>query len=149
MTASAHALIGTVIAAKIGNPVLGIPLAIASHVIADSIPHWDTATNGNGKGSVRMFYDTIADVLISFILSYLLIYFLFPATNIGYAFLLVIMSQALDWLTVPFYFFGVEKPLFKSVYKFQKIFDRKLDKPWGILTQVIFVSLVILLGLVF
>jgi hypothetical protein len=147
MTATSHALIGTVIAAKIGNPALGIPLAIASHVIADSIPHWDTATNG--KGTTKMFYDTLADVLIGFVSSYLLIYILFPSTNLQYAFLLIIMSQLFDWLTMPYYFFGVERPFFKSIYKFQKLFDKKLNKPWGVVTQVATVLAIITLGYFF
>ena len=49
MTATTHALIGTIIAAKIGNPALAIPIAIASHIAADAIPHWDTATNRKKK----------------------------------------------------------------------------------------------------
>jgi hypothetical protein len=147
MTASSHALIGTVIAAKIGNPALAIPLAVASHVVADAIPHWDTATNCKEKGSTKMVYDTIADVLLGFILSYLLIYFLFPATNMLYAFLMIIVSQSLDWLMMPYYFFGIEKPFFKSIYKFQKLFDNKLDRPWGIITQFATVLVIIIIGL--
>ncbi len=151
MTATSHALIGTVIAAKIGNPALGIPLAIISHFIADAIPHWDTATNGNGKFKLErnVFYNTIADISLGFILSYLLIFFLFPQTNLLYAFILIIMAQLPDYLTAPYYFFAIKNPLFKSMYRFQKIFDRKLDKPWGIITQIIFLLLVIFLGLVF
>ncbi len=151
MTVTSHALIGTVIAAKIGNPALGIPLAIASHFIADAVPHWDTATNGNGKFKLTrsVFYNSIADIILGFILSYLLIFFLFPQTNLLYALLLIIMAQLPDYLTAPYYFFAIKNPLFKGMYKFQKIFDRKLDKPWGIVTQVISVLLVIFLGLVF
>jgi hypothetical protein len=146
MTASSHALIGTVIAAKIGNPTLAIPIALVSHLIADSIPHWDTATNRKDKGSKQVIYDTIADFLLGFILSYLLIYFLFPQTNLLYALLMIIMAQLFDWLTVPYYLFGIKKPFFKSIYKLQKIFDKELDKPWGIITQVAAVVIVILLG---
>jgi hypothetical protein len=147
MTASSHALIGTVIAAKIGNPSLAIPLAIASHIVADAIPHWDTATNSKNKGSIEMFYDTISDVLLGFILSYLLVYFLFPGANLTYVFLMIIMSQLFDWLMMPYYFFGIEKPFFKSIYKFQKLFDSKLNKPWGIITQVVTVIIVITIGI--
>ncbi len=151
MTAASHALIGTVIAAKIGNPALAIPVAIASHFIADAIPHWDTATNGNGKHNLTraVFYNTIADITLGFILSFLLIYFIFPQTNLFYTFLIIIMAQLPDYLTGPYYFFRIEKPLFKNTYKLQKVFDRKLDKPWGIVTQVTFVLLVIILGIVF
>ena len=145
MTATSHALIGTVIAAKIGNPALAIPLAVATHIIADAIPHWDTATNG--KGNKRMLYNTVSDVVLGFILSYLLIYFLFPSTDLAYALLIIIMAQLFDWLMMPYYFFGIEKPFFKTIYKFQKLFDHKLDKPWGIITQITTVLVVIIIAL--
>ena len=49
MTATGHAIIGTVIAVKIGNPALAVPLAIASHIAADAFPHWDEGTNSKKK----------------------------------------------------------------------------------------------------
>jgi hypothetical protein len=151
MTATSHAIIGTVIAAKIGNPALAIPIAIASHVVLDAIPHWDTATNGHSKGNIAssVFRNSIVDISLGFILSYFLIYYLFPETNLAYAFLMIIMSQLFDWLMVPYYFFGIEKPFFKLIYKFQKLFDNSLDKPWGIITQLVFVPIVIIIGLIF
>jgi len=45
MTATGHAIIGTVIAAKIGNPYLAIPLAIVSHLAAVGL----TIDNLKGK----------------------------------------------------------------------------------------------------
>jgi len=147
MTATSHALIGTVIAAKIGNPALAIPLALASHVISDMIPHWDTATNIEKKGKKRVIIDSFFDVIIGFILSFLIVIFLFPQTNLGYVFVIILASQALDWLIVPYYLFDINLPLSKAVYKFQKSFDNSLDKPWGIVTQVATVIAVILLGI--
>ncbi len=146
MTATGHAIIGTVIAAKIGNPAIAAPIAIASHVVADMIPHWDPGTHRREKNKVRLFIDSMIDVVVSFAVAYFLTYFLFPATSLSYVFLIVICSQLFDWLMAPYYFFGVDFP-FKYVYKFQKLFDNKLDKPWGIITQAIFVILVILVGI--
>ncbi|HUD10106.1 MAG TPA: hypothetical protein VMR28_00340 [Candidatus Saccharimonadales bacterium] len=39
MTATNHALTGAVIGLSIGNPLLAIPLAFASHFVLDGIPH--------------------------------------------------------------------------------------------------------------
>ena len=150
MTATAHAVIGTIIAAKIGNPGLAIPLAFASHIVLDTIPHWDTATNGRKKEKIKkIFKKSVLDVVSGFILSFGIIIFLFPDTNIQYAFLLILVSQSLDWLTAPYYFLNIKFPPFFQIYKFQKMFDRKMDKPWGIITQVAIILLLITLAKTF
>lgn len=147
MTATTHALIGTIIAAKIGNPALAIPIAIASHIFADAIPHWDTATNRKQKGFRKMFADTMLDVALGFYLSYLMVILFFPKTDPGYVFIMILASQLIDWLTAPYYFFKIGA--FKWVYSFQKTFDNKLDLPWGLLTQIILLGLLLALAKIF
>src|SRR3989344_7625519 len=144
MTATGHAIIGTVIAAKVGNPFLAIPLAIATHFITDAIPHWDIATHRKEKSKANLILEAISDVLLGFVLSFLLLVFLFPATSPYYAFLMILVSQAPDWLTAPYYFFGIKS--FKWAYKLQKFFDKELDKPWGIITQIALLILIILIA---
>lgn len=146
MTATGHAIIGTVIAVKIGNPALAVPLALASHIAADAFPHWDEGTNGK-KSKERIIVEAVFDVLIGFAISYLIIFVLFPQTNLLYAFLIILISQSLDWLTAPYYFFGI-KP-FKIFYKFQKMFDNRMDKPWGIINQVAILVLIVILAKIF
>lgn len=147
MTATSHALIGAIIAAKIGNPALAIPIAIASHIIADAIPHWDTATSRSKKTFKKMFIHSFFDVAIGFALSYLLISLFFPTTNLAYAFLIIIASQFLDWATALYYFFHFKA--FKWVYSFQKLFNNDLDLPWGLITQIVLVVALIVAAKVF
>ena len=147
MTATGHAIIGTVIAAKIGNPALAIPIAIASHIAADAGPHWDPATNRKEKGKTRVMEEAAIDVLTGFLLSFVILELLFPYVNLVYAFVIIIAAQSLDWLMSPYYFFGVE--IFKPFYKFQKLFDKKLDKPWGIISQVAILLLLVTLAKIF
>lgn len=137
MTATGHAVLGTIIAAKFSNPYLAIPLALASHVITDYIPHWDTATNRKKKGKDRVLIETFFDIAIGFILSYIVLIYFFPTTNSFYAIFMIIVSQSLDWLMAPYYFFNINVPPFNWAYFLQKKFDRRLDKPWGIVTQVV------------
>lgn len=146
MTATGHAIIGSVIAAKIGNPYLAIPLSILSHLAADFFPHWDTATNVKKKTRNRLYIDTFTDVVASFTLSYLLLHFLFPQTDLLYAFVNIIAAQSFDWLTGPYYFLGIKTPPFTWAYKFQKIFDRRLNKPWGIINQAVILLLIVVLA---
>lgn len=145
MTATGHAIIGTVIAAKIGNPAWAIPLAFASHIAADLFPHWDVGTNRRFKTKKVMRVQAAADVIISLVLSYLLIVFLFPTTNLLYAFVVIIAAQAPDWLMTPYYFFGIKQ--FKWAYEFGKTTNKELDKPWGIIYQVVVLMLVVAVGM--
>ncbi len=147
MTATGHAIIGTVIAAKLSNPALAVPIAVASHIAGDLFPHWDEGTNGKTKGKTRLIAEAALDVIISFSVSYLLIIMLFPQTSILYAFIIIIFAQSLDWLSAPWYFFGI-KP-FKIFYKFQKMFDNRMPAPWGIINQIAILALLVLLAKIF
>ncbi len=147
MTATGHAILGTVIAAKIGNPALAIPLALASHIATDILPHWDTATNGNRRKPKKLVITTAIDVFVGFAVSFLILKFFFPTTNVSYAFFMIMVSQSFDWLTAFYYFFNMR--FFKWVYDFQKLFDNDLDQPWGIVTQVILVLTIFTASLIF
>lgn len=146
MTATGHAIIGTVIAAKIGNPQLAIPIALASHVAADLFPHWDEGTDGK-KPKEIIALQAVFDVLFGFAISYLIIFVLFPKTDIVYVFLMILVAQSLDWVTAPYYLLGIK--LFKPFYKFQKMFDNEMPAPWGIINQVAILALLVILAKVF
>ena len=146
MTATGHALIGTVIAAKIGNPVLAIPIAVASHFLADALPHWDTGYHRASKSKRKFFIESFFDVLLGFILSYAVIKLFFPSLNLTYAFLMIIMAQLPDWLTAPYLFFDLKGIPFCWFYKMQKKFDTTKDLPWGFINQAVVVLLIILAG---
>lgn len=149
MTATGHAVIGTVIAAKIGNPLLAFPIAIASHILADLFPHWDSGTNGKKKTRQQFFIEAVIDVVAGFLVSYLLLVFVFPQTNIFYAFSMVIAAQLFDWLWAPYYFLKWRFPLFVKIYKFSEKTNTKLDKPWGIINQVGILVLLVILAKLF
>jgi hypothetical protein len=85
--------------------------------------------------------------MIGFVLSYLLIVLLFPKTNLGYAFLMIIASQFFDWATAPYYFFKIKA--FKYIYSFQKLFDNDLDLPWGLVIQIILISVLVAIAKIF
>ncbi len=149
MTATGHAILGTVIAAKVGNPYLAVPLAMLSHIAADAFPHWDTATNYRRKSRFRLFSDSFLDVIISLILPLLIVKFLFPTTDIIYTYAIVFVAQLFDWATAPYYFFNINLPPFTWAYNFQKIFDNRLDKPWGIINQVTILIIITLLATIY
>lgn len=146
MTATAHSVIGAIIAAKIGNPILAVPIAIVSHFAADAFPHWDTGTNHREKSKKIFLLESLVDVMLGFAISYILIFLLFPQTNLIYAFFIIIISQLPDWITAPYLFFKINILPFREMYKFQKAFNTRLDKPWGIITQVAVLILLIIIA---
>lgn len=149
MTATGHAIIGTVIAVKIANPAIALPLAIASHVFADMFPHWDSGTNGRSKSQKRLITEATIDVLVGFALAFIVAKTLFPHVSLLYIFIVIIASQLLDWLSAPYYFFHIKWAPIVWMYKLQKNFNGKLDKPWGIINQVVVLFLLVLLAKVF
>ncbi len=146
MTATGHAIIGTVIAAKIGNPALAIPIALASHFLADALPHWDTGTNREKKSKTRFVAETFIDIAAGFILSWILIVWLFPSTNLLYVFIVIIVSQLPDWLTAPYLFLNWNFPPFTWIYELQKKFDTEKQLPWGLINQVVVLIAIIFLA---
>jgi hypothetical protein len=149
MTATGHALVGTVIAAKVGNPALAIPIAIASHFLCDALPHWDTGYAREKESKKRFVTATTIDVVLGFVLSYLVIILFFPATSLLYAFAIIITAQLPDWLTAPYLFLDWDFPPFNWFYQCQKKFDSSIGLPWGMVNQVVVVIALILLVKVF
>lgn len=145
MTATGHALIGTIIAAKIGNPALAVPIAFTSHIIGDFVPHWDVATNRRKKKPNRFVFDIFLDISLGFILSFFLLSLIAPKTNFLYVAFIIIIAQSFDWFTAPYYLFHIKTVPFKWFYTLQKVFDKKLDKPYGIITQIATVCIFYLL----
>ena len=149
MTATAHAVIGAVIAAKVSDPLIGIPLALASHVIADLIPHWDAGTHYKKKTGKQLFTEAAADVTVGYFVAYAVLFLFFPQTNLLYAFIMIFASQFFDYLPTPYYMFGIKNKFFKSLFDLSDQLNSRLDRPWGIVTQVVTITLLILLAKLF
>jgi hypothetical protein len=149
MTATGHALIGTVIAAKVGNPALAIPIALASHYLCDALPHWDTGYHRTQNSKERFVITSVIDVLLGFALSYLLITLFFPTTNLFYAFLIIIVAQLPDWVTAPYLFLNWNFPPFNWSYELGKRFDSSIGLPWGFVNQVVVVLALIIFAKLF
>ena len=143
MTATGHAIMGLALAASIPNPFLGIPIAILSHVACDAFPHWDTGTNmksnkpSTKKTRGQFIAQSFIDLGVSFTLPFILLLTLFQNVNPIYAYIMIISAQGLDWLSAPRVFLRLDIPPFTWAYSLQGKFDHRLDKPWGIIGQII------------
>jgi hypothetical protein len=66
MTATNHALTGSLIGLMVGSPWLAIPLAILSHFLLDAIPHFDVSHKGHNSRALTLYL--IFDALFVLIL---------------------------------------------------------------------------------
>ncbi|OGH11762.1 MAG: hypothetical protein A2857_03845 [Candidatus Levybacteria bacterium RIFCSPHIGHO2_01_FULL_36_15] len=135
MTATGHALVGALIAGKISNPLISVPLAFASHFVCDYIPHWDEGTYWRKKSRLRLFNETVVDVVISLTLSFVLYRNILLQSDYVSLYLCVFAAQFPDWIASMHLILGINNPIFIWVEKVQGGINRKLDKPWGIVTQ--------------
>jgi hypothetical protein len=142
MTATAHALIGASLAVKLTNPAFGIPAAIISHFIADLVPHWDAGTNHKNKSLTRLKIEAAGDVLLGFALVFLIFRNLVDPT---YLFAMVIAAQLPDWLEAPSWMFGFKVPPFSWLDWLGHNLQSRMQLPWGLVTQVIIVGLLLLI----
>lgn len=99
MLSISHAATGAFIAAKISNPVLAIPLILASHYLEDWILHWDVGT-GLSNGT-RHRKDAFLLEIVDLLCAGLLVLLLFPPqhipTNIGEIFSVQNQSTFYIW----------------------------------------------------
>lgn len=145
MTATAHALAGGAIAASINNPVLGITLSALSHPLLDLIPHWDFGWGWKKKSKARLLTEAIFDLLLGLILAYLIFG---QYTSLWYLAACVFVSEVWDIAEAPYWFLGWKFPPFGWIYKIQSRMQGKAKLPWGVVTQVAaIVLIVVVLGL--
>lgn len=142
MTATAHAIVGGAIAASIPNPSLGITLATISHPLLDLVPHWDFGWGWKYKTKLRLFTQAVLDLSLGTILAYLIFG---QYVDFGYFIACIFASEVWDILEAPYWFLNWHFPPFSYFYNVQSKLQGKAKLPWGIFTQVVTVSLIILI----
>ncbi len=139
MTATAHALIGGAIAAAIPQPEIALPLAVASHLILDMVPHWDVGLNWKKKNKVVLFAESMLDLTVGILAAFLIF-----GRNVNPFYLLacIAFAESFDILMMPYLLFGWKFPPFSTSYNLQhKIQEHaKLAAPWGIISQIFSVT---------
>ncbi len=146
MTATAHALVAGAIAAHFGNPVYALPIALTTHFVMDSIPHWDFGTNWRNRPKTQTGIYAIAETVFGIALAIALFH-----TSVALPLLVatIVVSLLPDWLEAPWYIFYAKtnkhglpvrasflEKFSYAFYKIPNIFHTKAPFPLGIFTQV-------------
>lgn len=142
MTATAHALIGGAIASTIQNPELGLALSFISHPIMDLIPHWDFAGNWRSKKKLKLFLEASLDLSFGVVISYALFG---RNTDLWYFLACIVASEIWDVIEAPYWLLNWRFPPISWVYNIQSRMQGKAELPWGLITQILFVTVAIVI----
>lgn len=147
MLSIAHGPTGAFIASKIPNPLISIPLIIASHFLEDRIPHWDV---GQGLTSQKKSKKSafLQELFFDFPLSVLIVYLFF---QMGKPFDLTVwvgwfFGLLPDFIEFPYLFLDNRSPLMKKFAAFHKWCHVSTpNKLWGLAPQFLVLLLILLL----
>lgn len=142
MTATAHALVAGAIAANISNPAAGITLSFISHPLLDLIPHWDAGVGWRQKTKKRLFLEGASDLALGLSLAYIIFG---QGVDLWYFLACIFASVVLDLAEIPYWFFKWNFAPFSWIYNFQHSIQGRAKLPWGIVTQVISLWVVLLI----
>lgn len=147
----AHVVAGGVIAGKIPNPAVSLPLAFLSHFAVDLLPHWNPSLSYEKRKFGKISQKTSALVLLDSLLGLTLGLFLASQKlpDLKQA-LIVILGCLLgilpDLVEAPFYFLKGKQYQIKSLIKFQSLLQFNISFFPGVLCQIIFVATLIILS---
>lgn len=140
MTATAHALVGGAIAYSIQNPTLGVTLAFISHPVLDFIPHWDFGWGWRKKTKLKLFCEASLDLTAGVLLSYALFG---QYTNLNYFLACLFGALLWDLFEIPYWFFNWRFFPFSFLHNIQHNIQGKARLPWGVLTQIVTVGIIV------
>ncbi len=140
MLETPHVAVGAAIATKIPNPFISIPLAFASHILLDRIPHWNphfyTETKKYGRPKTTSTALAGADVLIALALGIAIAALALP----NYAHAATILAASLasvlpDLIKSPFFFLKKQKGLIQRWVVFERSLQVETTFAVGMFTQ--------------
>lgn len=136
---------GAAIAAKVGNPALSLPLALASHFVLDLLPHWNphlnTELKATGKIGKKTTFFIAADTLLG-AAGVLLIASTAQTSQLPIILAGGIMGILPDLVEAPYFFLGVRWAPIQRLIAFQKSIQNDAPPFLGILTQVVLLTAV-------
>jgi len=148
MLSIAHTATGALIATKISNPLISLPLILASHYIEDSILHWDAGTglSSGVKTPSDAFKHEIIDMALSII--FILLIFQLPHSQLNLnAWLGAFVSLIPDFLEAPRNFLKQEPTWLRPINRFHAKFHHSTSNVFvGLLPQLILLIIVVIIA---
>ncbi len=147
-----HTIIGALIATKINQPFLALPLAFLSNFILDILPHWNPHLNTElkqfGKVSKRTTIICFIDATASLLLGLYLAFRFWPDLDRVVIIILgCFFAVIADLIEAPYFFLGWRYSWLEKLIAFQKRIQFNVAIVPGLISQVILLA--IAFGLLF
>jgi len=135
-----HTAIGAVIASKIPNPFLAIPLAFLSHFVADFFPHWNphlyTETKKLGKPTRKSNIIVACDTAFSLIFGFFVAFRFWPNTGrILTTLATCFAAVAPDAVEGLYFYLGVKTKFLEKLIEFQHKHQFNINLIPGLISQ--------------
>ena len=142
MLETPHVVVGAVIATKVVNPALAIPLAFASHFVLDKVPHWnphiDIELKKHGIVKSRSLKIIIVDSSIALISGVAIASRALPDYTQAATIITACFFASLpDMIQAPYYFMQSKNTLIKRWIKIQKRIQEDVPIIPGLATQIL------------
>ena len=144
MLETPHVIVGAVIATKIQNPALSLPLAFASHFVLEKVPHWNPHLNTEKRKFGKVTWTSTKIVIIDVVCS--LIIGTYIASNVlpDYLHFITIMFACFiaalpDIVEGPYFFLNFESKVLQRWIAFHKSIQVDASILPGLLTQLVIV----------
>lgn len=135
MLETPHVAIGMAIAKAVPNPLISIPLIFVSHLILDTVPHWNPHLNTETKKYGHLTNKTFAIIEIDLALATILTFYF--AKSDSFLYIAAFIAMLPDLIEGPYYFWGYKNKYLEIWRKFQKSIQTDADIFWGSLTQIL------------
>ncbi|MBI1863820.1 hypothetical protein HYS03_01280 [Candidatus Woesebacteria bacterium] len=140
MLETPHVIVGIAIATKVSNPLLSVPLSLASHFVLDVLPHWNPHINREIKKYGHPTKESVRIITVDSILALglgLSFAFKSPALSQTANILLCSFASALpDIVEAPYYFLHHKTTIIEKWIAWQKSIQNDAEPFVGLLTQL-------------
>lgn len=141
-----HTTVGAMIAFKIPNPLISIPLAFLSHFPLDLIPHWNPRlykeTKKYGRPTRKSTQLVVIDTLFSLGIGFFLASRVMPDVRHAITIILTCFAAVVLDVIEGFYFFlGVRARFLENLIKFQSRYQTRISIIPGLLVQGVVIAL--------
>lgn len=143
MLITPHATVGSAIAVIVPNPLLAIPLSIASHYLLDTVPHWQE-TLAPYEPNKWTFVRVPIDILLAVGVTYWATTIHPDASSVIWLSAAASNVPDLDSFLV-FYKKAFTNKLIKSYWDWHCRIQNETSKFYGVITQIVVIAAGILL----
>lgn len=144
MLETPHVIVASAIAYKVGNPYLALPLSFVSHLVLDSVPHWNphiiTEMRRFGGIANKSKLIIAGDVLLALASGFFIASSVLPNTIHYWTIIFAGFFGVLpDLMEAPYFFMNMKSKFLNWWIKCQKAIQSDASPIPGLLTQLVII----------